>query len=30
MTANGIERDFSGADSATLNRYFRDYYLDHD
>jgi integrase len=29
MTANGIEGDFTEADAVTLNRYFREYYLEH-
>lgn len=29
MTANGIEGDFTEADTALLNRYFREYYLEH-
>ena len=29
MTANGIDGDFTGVDTATLNRYFREYYLEH-
>jgi hypothetical protein len=27
LTANGIDGDFTVADTATLNRYFREYYL---
>jgi site-specific recombinase XerD len=29
MTANGIDGDFTVVDTATLNRYFREYYLEH-
>jgi hypothetical protein len=29
LTANGIEGDFTVADTALLNRYFREYYLAH-
>lgn len=29
MTARGINGDFTGADTTTLNRYFRDYYDQH-
>jgi hypothetical protein len=29
MTANGIEGDFTEADTAMLNQYFREYYLEH-
>jgi len=29
MTANGIGGDFTAADTALLNRFFRDYYLEH-
>ena len=29
MTANGIDGDFTVLDAATLNRYFRQYYLEH-
>ena len=29
MTANGIDGDFTIVDTATLNRYFREYYLEH-
>jgi hypothetical protein len=29
MTANGTAGDFTVADTATLNRYFREYYLEH-
>ena len=29
MTANKIDGDFTAADTALLNRYFRDYYLQH-
>jgi hypothetical protein len=29
LTANGIDGDFTVADTATLNRYFREYYLGH-
>jgi hypothetical protein len=29
MTANGIDGDFTEADTATLNRYFREYHLEH-
>ena len=30
MTANGIDGDFTVVDTATLNRYFREYYLEQD
>ena len=29
MTANGIDGDFTVVDTAMLNRYFREYYLEH-
>ena len=29
LTARGINGDFTVADTATLNRYFREYYLEH-
>jgi hypothetical protein len=29
MTRNGIDEDFTVIDVPTLNRYFRDYYLEH-
>ena len=29
LTANGIDRDFTVVDTALLNRYFREYYLEH-
>jgi integrase/recombinase XerD len=29
LTARGIEGDFTVADTALLNRYFREYYLEH-
>jgi integrase/recombinase XerD len=29
MTANGIDGDFTALDTAALNRYFREYYLEH-
>ena len=29
MTANGIDGDFTVVDTALLNRYFREYYLEH-
>ena len=29
MTATGIDGDFTALDAATLNRYFREYYLAH-
>ena len=29
LTAKGIEGDFTVADTALLNRYFREYYLEH-
>ena len=29
MTANRIDGDFTVVDTATLNRYFREYYLEH-
>jgi site-specific recombinase XerD len=29
LTAQGINGDFTVADTATLNRYFREYYLEH-
>jgi len=29
MAANGIDGDFTVVDTATLNRYFREYYLEH-
>ena len=29
MTAQGIDGDFAAVDTATLNRYFRDYYRRH-
>jgi hypothetical protein len=29
MTTNGIEGDFTEADTAMLNRYFREYYLEY-
>ena len=29
MTASGLDGDFTVLDVATLNRYFRDYYLEH-
>ena len=29
MTANGIDGDFTAVDTAILNRYFREYYLEH-
>jgi integrase/recombinase XerD len=29
MTASGIDGDFTVADTALLNRYFREYYLEH-
>jgi integrase len=30
MTRNGIDADFTVVDVPTLNRYFRDYYLEHE
>jgi hypothetical protein len=29
MTGNGIDGDFTVLDVPALNRYFRDYYLEH-
>ena len=29
LTANGIEGDFTAVDTSLLNRYFREYYLEH-
>jgi len=29
LTASGINEDFTAADTALLNRYFREYYLEH-
>jgi hypothetical protein len=29
MTASSIEGDFTAVDTALLNRYFREYYLEH-
>jgi hypothetical protein len=29
MTANGIDGDFTVVDTSLLNRYFREYYLEH-
>jgi len=29
MTASGISGDFTVVDTAMLNRYFREYFLDH-
>src|ERR1700733_3276030 len=29
MTANGISGDFTDVDTGLLNRYFREYYLEH-
>jgi hypothetical protein len=29
LTANGIDGDFTAADTTLLNRYFREYYLEH-
>ena len=29
MSANGIAGDFDAADTALLNRFFREYYLEH-
>ena len=29
MTSQGVEGDFTGADTGLLNRYFREYYLEH-
>jgi hypothetical protein len=29
LTANGIDGDFTVVDTALLNRYFREYYLEH-
>jgi hypothetical protein len=29
LTANGVAGDFTAVDTALLNRYFREYYLEH-
>jgi hypothetical protein len=29
LAAEGIDRDFTACDAATLNRFFREYYLEH-